>query len=168
VPLLVAVSLAGFAATAGPALAGTDSDAPPPPAEQSTPLPPPPAPLPLPEATPAPPAAVPVVAPAPTPETLVVEQPGHERAGKPPKHRRTTRHAQASHAIAKATPVVARTARVTTTAAAGPKGGVQAGFGGTAATGSTPAGAIGLAGASVVLLAAGGAGLARRRRRLAG
>jgi hypothetical protein len=48
-----------------------------------------------------------------------------------------------------------------------PKGGIQAGAGGTAATGAVPAAAIGLAGASLVLLAAGGTGLARRRGALA-
>jgi hypothetical protein len=144
--LLAAASLAGLGFAASPALAGSDGDAPP--AIEQPPAPPPPTPLPLPEAP----------APTPTQETAPVTPSGG------------TEGEQASNEVKKTTPKVSRQVafKTTTKQTAGvttiPTGSVQAGGGGTSLSPGTPAGAIGLAGGSLVLLLTS-AGLAAGRRR---
>ena len=151
--LLAAASLAGLGFAASPALAGSDGDAPP--AIEQPPAPPPPTPLPLPEA----PAPTQETAPAPTQETAAPAPapPSGGTEGEQASHQNTTRKVSRQVAF-KAT--TRQTSGVTTI----PTGSVQAGGGGTSVSPGTPAGAIGLAGGSLVLLLTS-AGVAAGRRR---
>ena len=152
--MLVAASLAALGLAAAPALAGSDGDQPP--AIEQPPAPPAPVPLPLPQ--PAPPAA----APAPVPSSSVK---GKRTEKTQPRTRKTVRTIKTVNR-----PVVL-VRRTTTTRAVGattvstfPTGGVQAGAGGTSLEPATPVAAIGLGGASLVLLLASGGVAAARRR----
>ncbi len=148
--LLAAASLAGLGFAASPALAGSDGDAPP--AIEQPPAPPPPTPLPLPEA----PAPTQETAPAPPSGGTEGEQATNKSPRKSVTKKTTTK---VSRPVAFKT-TTRQTAGVTTI----PTGSVQAGGGGTSLSPGTPAGAIGLAGGSFVLLVAS-AGVAAGRRR---
>jgi hypothetical protein len=148
-PLLLASSLAGLSLAAAPALAGSDGDEPPPVVQP--PAPAPPAPLPL------PPAATPVPAPE-APKSGVKD----ESNTRPAKHEKPAARSTSSRRTAPQ--FVQTTVTRGTTAATFPRGGVQAGGGGTAIAPSTPTEALGLGGASLLLvLAAGGLTAVRRR-----
>ena len=152
--LLAAASLAGLGFAASPALAGSDGDAPP--AIEQPPAPPPPTPLPLPEAPAPAPAPAQETAPTPPSGGTQGEQATNNRGTKPAAKKTTKK---LSRPVAFKT-TTRQTARVTTI----PTGSVQAGGGGTSLSPGTPAGAIGLAGGSLVLLLTS-AGVAAGRRR---
>jgi outer membrane biosynthesis protein TonB len=155
VPLLVTASLAVLGLAASPAFAGSDGDQPPPAIEQP-PAPPAPTPLPLPQPRPE-------NAPAPAPADSA-PVPSRSVKGERTEKTKSTPAKTVERPVVLARRTTTTRAARAVTAGTFPTGGVQAGAGGTSLEPATPAAAIGLGGAALVLLLASGGVAAARRR----